>query len=121
MIEMQLFRDENKKIGGKTIWRYDIPSGLVTNRVYANGLSVKYDYDIYGRLQCRTWARGVAADFNYDDWGAVTNICYSDATPEKNFVYDALGRLISVRDSSGCTTFSYNSKNKTSNVVYTNV
>ena len=35
-------------------------------------------------------------------------------------MYDALGRLISVRDSSGCTTFSYNSKNKTSNVVYTN-
>ena len=116
--EMQFFRDENNHIGGKTSWRYDISSGLVTNRIYSNGLGVKYSYDDYGRLKCRTWARGVAVFYRYDNWGAITNICYSDTTPQKFFVYDALGRLVSASDSSGCTTFSYNSKNRIADIDF---
>jgi len=76
-----------------TQWLYDQPTGLLTNKLYADNLGPSYTYTPDGRLATRTWARGVTTTYAYDPAsGAMTNIAYSDSTPSVSFSYDRLGR-----------------------------
>ena len=80
----------------RTTWLYDEATGLLTNKVYADGRGTAYTYDWHGRISTRTWARGVVTTYSYDDMfggGALTHIGYSDSTPGVSFAYDGLGRL----------------------------
>lgn len=106
---MATYRDEAKgpDSGDVTMWLYDGASGLVTNRVYADGRGPKYGYGANGRLEKRTWARGVETSYLYDGWGNLTNTAYSDGTPSVSAAYDAMGRQVEVRDAAGVTTFAY--------------
>ena len=52
--------------------------------------SIRYIPD--GKLATRTWARGVTTTSAYDPSGSLTNIVYSDTTPDVSFQYDLLGR-----------------------------
>ncbi len=104
---MTTYRDENSTIGDTTIWNYDVGSGLVTNKVYANGTGPSYQYSTTGNLLRRTWARGVAAEYSYDGWNNLISIDYSDDTTDVAITYDALGRKTSVVDAAGSTAFAY--------------
>ncbi len=104
---MTTYRDENSTIGDTTIWNYDVGSGLVTNKVYANGTGPSYQYLTTGNLLRRTWARGVAAEYSYDGWNNLISIDYSDDTTDVAITYDALGRKTSVVDAAGSTAFAY--------------
>ena len=106
---MATYRDEAKgpDSGDVTMWLYDDASGLVTNKVYADGRGPKYGYGANGRLEKRTWARGVETSYLYDGWGNLTNTAYSDGTPSVSAAYDAMGRQVEVRDAAGVTTFAY--------------
>ena len=106
---MATYRDEAKgpDSGDVTMWLYDDASGLVTNKVYADGRGSKYGYGANGRLEKRTWARGVETSYLYDGWGNLTNTAYSDGTPSVSAAYDAMGRQVEVRDAAGVTTFAY--------------
>ncbi len=75
-----------------TRWRYDEATGLLTNKLYADGLGTAYTYTPDGQLATRTWARGSVASYAYDASGSLTNTAYSDATPDISFTYDRLGR-----------------------------
>ena len=44
--------------GDVTRWLRDEATGLVTNKVYADGKGPRYDYAPDGKLATRTWARG---------------------------------------------------------------
>jgi RHS repeat-associated protein len=57
-----------------TTWLHDAPTGLLANKLYADGKGAAYAYDSSGSL---------------------TNIAYSDATPDVAFQYDRLGRQVS--------------------------
>ena len=104
---MTTCRDDLKGAGDTTTWLYDEASGVVINKIYADGRGPSYDYDANGRLIKRTWARGVETRYSYDSWGNLTNTTYSDDTPGISLVYDAMGRQIRTTDVAGTTTFAY--------------
>ena len=93
--------------GDVTTWLYDVASGSMTNKVYADGKGPFYAYTPNGKLSQRTWARGIVTDYFYDNWGSLTNTVYSDGTPTVSLFYDALGRQVEAHDAAGTTTFLY--------------
>ena len=95
--------------GDVTTWLYDIASGAMTNKVYADGKGPSYSYSPDGKPSQRTWARGIVTDYSYDNWGSLTNTVYSDNTPTVSLSYDTLGRQTSAVDAAGVTTFLYDS------------
>ena len=114
---MTTYRDESKgdASGDVTRWLYDEASGLMTNKVYADGLGPRYEYDANGRLTRRTWARGIVTTYVYDGWGNLTNTVYSDGTPAVSLRYDAMGRQIEAHDAAGVTTFAYDAYGSVTN------
>jgi RHS repeat-associated protein len=91
MVVMATFRVEGGS-GDQTQWLYDGATGLLTNKVYADGKGPSYTYTPDGKLATRTWARGVQTTYRYATDGAMTNIVYSDGTPAVSFTLDRLGR-----------------------------
>ena len=57
MTAMNTFRDEAMQNGDTTTWLYDEPTGLLTNKVYADGKGPSYTYTPDGKLATRAWAR----------------------------------------------------------------
>lgn len=100
---------EEGSVGDTTTWLYDEASGVMTNKVYADGKGPIYTYTIDGKLSQRIWARGIVTDYTYDGWGNLTNTVYSDGTPTISLFYDSLGRQIKANDAAGITTFLYDS------------
>jgi RHS repeat-associated protein len=92
----------------RTRWLYDEATGLLTNKLYADGQGPSYTYTPDGKLATRTWARGVVTTYSYDSIGQMTNISYSDSTPSVSFAYDRLGRQTTITDGTGTRTFTYN-------------
>lgn len=103
MAVLKTWRDTNSE-PDVTCWFYDEATGLLTNKVYADGNGTSYEYDAAGRLTKRIWARGVAADYAYDALGQLANIDYSDDTPDVSFTYDRLGRQATITDALGTRT-----------------
>ena len=113
---MMTYRDEkgepgtgNRERGDVTTWHYDEASGVMTNKVYADGKGPTYSYTPDGKLSQRIWARGIATEYSYDNWNNLTNTAYSDGTPTIALSYDALGRQTEAHDAAGVTTFLYDS------------
>ena len=80
-----------------TRWLYDEASGLLTNKICADGSRSTYCYTVGGRLTLRFWARGVKTEYTYDTMGSLTNVSYGDGTPNAVFLYDRLGRVVEAR------------------------
>ena len=106
---MMTYRNESLGSGSGevTTWLYDEASGVMTNKVYADGRGPTYGYCANGNLTKRTWARGIDTLYAYDGWGNLTNTAYSDGTPSIAVFYDAMGRLSETYDAAGVTTFAY--------------
>ena len=94
MTAMATFRDEQDP-GDETQWLYDNATGLLTNKVYADGKGTAYAYTPEGQLASRTWARGVTTSYTYTNGSSLVGIVYSDDTPDVAFTYDRLGRQVS--------------------------
>jgi RHS repeat-associated protein len=93
----------------RTTWSYDPATGLLTNKLYADGKGPSYTYTPAGQLATRTWARGVTSSYAYSPCcGALTSINYSDGTPSVSFTLDRLGRQKTITDATGTRTFTYN-------------
>jgi len=91
----------------RTRWLYDQATGLLTNKLYADGRGPSYTYTPDGKLATRTWARGIVTAYSYDSLGQLTNISYSDNTPGVTFGFDRLGRQTTITDGTGTRLFSY--------------
>ena len=78
-----------------TRWLYEEATGLMTNKVYADGKGPSYAYSAEGRLARRTWARGVTTEYAYDEFDDLLAKTYSDETPAVALSYDGIGRLLS--------------------------
>jgi RHS repeat-associated protein len=107
-IELRTWRGESSQ-PDTTRWLYD-RAGMVTNKVYADGLGPSYAYLADGRLTARIWARGVTTAYGYSDdsGGRIQTTLYSDSTPSMTNRYDLAGRLIAVTDGTGTRTYAYN-------------
>ncbi len=101
----------------RTQWLYDPSTGLVTNKLYADGNGPSYTYTPSGKLATRTWARGITTTYSYDSAGSLTNTVYSDNTPSISVAYNRLGQKTQVIDASGTNTFTYNSLLQLTNEV----
>ncbi|OGV45715.1 MAG: hypothetical protein A2X46_09425 [Lentisphaerae bacterium GWF2_57_35] len=106
MTAMTLWRDDAGS-GDATRWHYDPATGLLTNKVYADGQGPTYAYTAAGQLASRTWARGVSTLYAQDSLGQVTNINYSDATPDVSLTFDRMGRVKTATDATGTRTNVY--------------
>ena len=89
--------------GDTTTWFYDEASGVMTNKLYADGKGPHYTYTDDGKLATRTWARGIVTTYAYDGWGNLVETEYSDNTPTVTVAYDALGRQVEAHDAAGVT------------------
>jgi RHS repeat-associated protein len=94
MVTMRTFRDE-QGAGDETQWFYDEATGLLTNKVYADGKGTAYSYTSDGKLASRLWARDVTTSYAYTNGSSLVAIDYSDTTPDVAFQYDRLGRMTS--------------------------
>ncbi|MDD2601071.1 MAG: RHS repeat-associated core domain-containing protein, partial [Kiritimatiellae bacterium] len=90
-----------------TKWVYDTATGLLTDKVYADGHGPSYTYTSEGKLSRRTWARGITTDYAYDFAGALTNVVYNDETPAVAYTYNRLGQQLSATTSVSTNIFVY--------------
>ena len=93
-----------------TQWIYQPGTGLVLSKKDAQGESTDYSYFADGKVHVRTWARGVSTTYTYSPAaGDLTNIVYSDSTPDVTFSgHDRLGRPSAVSQVGvGSETLSY--------------
>ena len=95
MATMATYRTEDLAHGDVTTWLRDEATGLVTNKVYADGNGPTYDYTPGGKPTRTTWARGAWFENVYDEQGRVIQVLHDDATLDATMDYDRLGRLVS--------------------------
>ena len=95
--------------GDLTQWKYDNPTGLLTNKLYADCHGPSYTYTPDGKLASRLWARGILTSYAYDMAGFLSDVIYSDSTPSIVSAYDRLGHLISAMNSVSTNVYSYSS------------
>ena len=62
-----------------TTWQYDPNSGLLSNKIYADGTSDSFQYNSAGQMTSLT-EPGVTGSFGYDAYGNVINSSYVDST-----------------------------------------
>ncbi len=97
--------------GDTTVWNYDISTGLLKYKEYADGSKVRYNYNEANRLSRRTWAReeGLHTIYRYSRrTGELIAVDYEDPnTADITYRYDRLGRQTEITDATGKRTFSY--------------
>ena len=91
---MTTHRTEDLAAGDVTTWLRDEATGLVTNKVYADGRGPAYGYTQDGRPTRTTWARGAWFENVYDGQGRVVQVLHDDATLDAAMEYDRLGRPV---------------------------
>ncbi|MDD2230390.1 MAG: hypothetical protein PHY48_13375, partial [Candidatus Cloacimonetes bacterium] len=113
MAELHTWRNQN---GNSDInrWYYDLFTGAMTNKLYANGKGTAYTYLDDGRIATRKWARNIITTYGYSDTatGSIRTMDYNDDTLSVTNYYNLVGQLVKVEDGSGTTTFSYDSKGR---------
>ncbi|HEX5155158.1 MAG TPA: RHS repeat-associated core domain-containing protein [Parafilimonas sp.] len=83
------------KRSNKTIFKYD-SHGNLTEKDYPLNIVVKYGYDDKGNLTSFTDGRGKLVTYVPDEYGYVKS--RTDSAGTANYVYDAWGNLLSVKD-----------------------
>jgi YD repeat-containing protein len=100
MTQLKTYRNEELTNPDVTTWAYDLPTGLLTSKTYADSKAVTYTYSSDGKLASRTWARfgvppsgGLLTSYSYNAaTGELVGIDYSDATHDVAFTYNRLGQ-----------------------------
>ena len=98
--------------GDRTTWNYDIPTGLLKHKQYADGARTNYRYNAANRLTRRIWARegdGLHTIYRYNTrTGELKRVDYEDPnTADITYRHDRLGRHTEVTDATGTRTFNY--------------
>ena len=90
-----------------TNWIYDASTGLLNQKLYADGNGPSYTYYSSKLPHVRTWARGVTTTYSYNSAGEVTGIDYSDTTPDVAHSYTRDGQPLSTVDAAGSRQYQY--------------
>jgi YD repeat-containing protein len=99
--------------GNTTIYEYDEQDRLVKTTSPDTGITT-YTYDLAGNIKTKTDAKGVTATYSYDSAGRLTAINWPDPVDDVIYDYDECpngkGRLCTMIDPSGTTTYQYTLK-----------
>ena len=79
-IRLLSWMDRLHRIGRRASPSVGEATGLVTQKLSADGRGPCYTYTNDGNLATRTWARGVTTSYTYDACGSLTSTTYSDGT-----------------------------------------
>ncbi|MEY4244416.1 MAG: hypothetical protein RLZZ245_2001, partial [Verrucomicrobiota bacterium] len=100
--------------GNHTHWDYDI-GGRLLCKTYADGTQHNHSYDLAGRPSTTTDAKGQIKTHSYHRDGQLAGIAYTNSqhpTANISFTYDAIyGRLAQMTDGTGSTSYSYHPVN----------
>ena len=80
-IRLLSWMDRLHRIGRRASPSVGEATGLVTQKLSADGRGPCYTYTDDGNLATRTWARGVTTSYTYDAWGSLASTTSSDGTP----------------------------------------
>lgn len=110
--------------GDSTSWSYDPASGLLTSKVYSDSNGTSYAYTPDGKLLSRTWSRTsggtpLVTTYAYDFAGNMTNVIYSDGTPQVSYSYTRLGQQAAISDGVGTRQFKYGDNLQATSEVFT--
>ncbi len=102
--------------GFATHYRYD---GLNRRREMEDALGniTTYGYDRVGNQKVITDANTVVTEFFYDKVYRLTDITYSDDTPDVTFTYNNVGNRETMQDGTGQTTYLYDDLNRLTDVT----
>ena len=107
-IDHATISDLNHPSLDKTQWVYDPATGLLTQKLYADGKGPSYTYTPDGsagrsgfKLATRTWARGVETLYSYDAADQLASVSYSDDTLDVSFTYNRLGQQLTAQSGTG--------------------
>lgn len=101
-----------------TEWVFEPATGLLTEKKYIGDSNpttkTTYTYTDEGKLHSRRWQRTVGGNpldtiYSYDpDTGDLTDVDYSDNTPDVAYTYNRQGRQRTISDVVGTRTLDYN-------------
>ncbi|HKJ33879.1 MAG TPA: RHS repeat-associated core domain-containing protein, partial [Balneolales bacterium] len=98
-----------------TTYQYDDMGRILTTTSPDTG-KVVYAYDEAGNLTYKSDAKGIAVMFAYDLMSRLTNVGFPDSSQDITYIYDigtfGMSRLTGMTDSSGNTTFGYDSRGR---------
>ena len=99
--------------GNTTTYEYDKQNRLTKTTSPDTGITT-YTYDPNGNLKTKTDAKGIVATYTYDAANRLTAISFPDSVDNVTYAYDSClngkGRLCSMTDPSGATTYEYTLK-----------
>ncbi|MEW8509079.1 MAG: RHS repeat-associated core domain-containing protein [Candidatus Thiodiazotropha sp.] len=94
-----------------TTYEYDY-LGNVTSQTSPDTGTTTYTYDEAGNRLSKTDARGITVNYSYDALNRLTQVSYPDSNLNVSYMYDqgsnGIGRLTSMIDANGTTTYAYN-------------
>ena len=102
----------HQAIMDKTTWLHHPATGLMTNKVHADGHGPTYTYTTDGKLHTRTWARGIVTTYGHaTGTRELLTTDYSDDTPSVTNIFEqTTGLLKSTTDASGTRSYTHNDK-----------
>jgi RHS repeat-associated protein len=108
--------------GLTTIYDYDGLGNLISLTSPDTGTAT-FTYDEAGNRLTQTDARGITATYAYDALNRLTAISYADSGLDVSYDYDegtnGIGRLTTMSDASGATTYHYNAFGELTNKTRT--
>ncbi|MEG0454706.1 MAG: hypothetical protein RR559_05075, partial [Bacteroides sp.] len=114
-VSEELITDDpsDRSDGDTTRWEYDPVTGLLLKKIYPDGSSEVYDYDVMNRLELVMNGRSTLMTKTYSPLtGELLSLVCKDGgttnTPSISYTYNHLGMVTSVADGAGIRTFSYN-------------
>ncbi|MEW8117482.1 MAG: RHS repeat-associated core domain-containing protein [Candidatus Thiodiazotropha sp.] len=97
--------------GLTTTYNYDGLGNLISQTSPDTGTST-YTYDEAGNRLTQTDARGITVNYSYDALNRLTHVSYPDTSLNVTYNYDqgthGIGKLTSISDTNGTTTYTYN-------------
>lgn len=100
-----------------TSYDYDKQNRLIKTTSPDSGIT-SYTYDLNGNLKTKTDAKGITATYSYDNANRLTKIEFPDPKDNVSYSYDSCingkGRLCSMTDPAGTTTYDYTQKGQVS-------
>ena len=97
--------------GLTTTYNYDGLGNLISQTSPDTGTTT-YTYDEAGNRLTQTDARGITVNYSYDVLNRLTHVSYPDTSLNVTYNYDQgtydIGKLTSIGDTNGTTTYTYN-------------